>query len=285
VDTATRHLLLARQLAGTTRARELREAAGLSLRDVARDISSSASAVQLWETGLRRPSGDAGREYGRLLAELLRGEHLALARSLIGTDEVVRSCVATARSPGAARRISRTCAICCPAFWSPWSRRSWPRQPGQRTTAGPEGTRTLPRIRAPRRARRPRRATRGARRHEAHLRRGPGLRRPRLAGLPRRARRQAAEDPGLADRRQHGPGGDRGLVAPLARGGRGDRHGCSVGGRSDRPRRRRGRRRALRAPPERARGPPARLGARTERSSAPAARRADGGCSSPSRPR
>lgn len=60
----------ARWLAAEGRARELRIRAGLSLRDVAAALKTSAANVQRWETGARRPNRDAAHRYGELLAAL-----------------------------------------------------------------------------------------------------------------------------------------------------------------------------------------------------------------------
>lgn len=54
--------------AGTARA--TREAAGLSQGEVAAAVGVSPAAVALWEAGQRRPRGEAGAAYGRLLREL-----------------------------------------------------------------------------------------------------------------------------------------------------------------------------------------------------------------------
>ena len=72
----TRHLLLARELSATGEAHAIRTEAGLSLREMAREINGSFSAVRRYETGERRPTGAVGAEYGRLLAELRRGDYL-----------------------------------------------------------------------------------------------------------------------------------------------------------------------------------------------------------------
>lgn len=54
--------------AGTARATH--EAAGLSQGEVAAAVGVSPAAVALWEAGKRRPHGEAGAAYGRLLREL-----------------------------------------------------------------------------------------------------------------------------------------------------------------------------------------------------------------------
>ena len=62
----------ARGWASSGLARELREAAKLSLGEVARAVGAySAATVQRWESGERRPSGHVGAKYGRLLHELM----------------------------------------------------------------------------------------------------------------------------------------------------------------------------------------------------------------------
>lgn len=71
--TTTRTLALAaaRALRPDQR-RMIREAAGLTLGDVARGIGCTASAVRLWERGTREPSGTLGERYGLLLRDLDR---------------------------------------------------------------------------------------------------------------------------------------------------------------------------------------------------------------------
>lgn len=67
-------LALARRLAADGTARQLRQAAGLSLYDVARDLGVGAGTVSRWETHQRVPRGDAAVRYAGLLAELLAME-------------------------------------------------------------------------------------------------------------------------------------------------------------------------------------------------------------------
>lgn len=50
--------------------REIRENAGLSINDVARELGVSHSAVFYWETGRNRPSGEHRIAYSLLLEEL-----------------------------------------------------------------------------------------------------------------------------------------------------------------------------------------------------------------------
>lgn len=63
-------LLLARERSESGTARSLRESAHLSRGDVARACGVTSGAVLMWEAGRRRPSGDAGIAFGRLLANL-----------------------------------------------------------------------------------------------------------------------------------------------------------------------------------------------------------------------
>jgi DNA-binding transcriptional regulator YiaG len=49
---------------------KLREAAMLTQGELARAIGVSAAAVCRWESGRRRPSGDAALRYGRMLRVL-----------------------------------------------------------------------------------------------------------------------------------------------------------------------------------------------------------------------
>jgi DNA-binding transcriptional regulator YiaG len=59
-----------RAAALTGDARRLRLAAGLSLREVAREVGCGPSTVHRWETGQRRPHGRAALRYAELLDEL-----------------------------------------------------------------------------------------------------------------------------------------------------------------------------------------------------------------------
>lgn len=71
-------LLRARRCAADGTGRQLREAAHLSLRDMASAADLSPSTLSRWETGGRRPHGAAAIRYGRLLGDL---EELARAAS------------------------------------------------------------------------------------------------------------------------------------------------------------------------------------------------------------
>jgi DNA-binding transcriptional regulator YiaG len=52
------------------RARQIRETAGLSLREVAYAVDVSVSALFRWEAGDRRPRGEAALRYADLLGDL-----------------------------------------------------------------------------------------------------------------------------------------------------------------------------------------------------------------------
>ena len=54
-------------------ARSLREGAGLTASDLARELKVSPSAVSRWERGMRRPQGAVCRRYVRLLRRLAEG--------------------------------------------------------------------------------------------------------------------------------------------------------------------------------------------------------------------
>lgn len=60
----------ARSVARTGEARRIREAAQLSLAEVAAAIGVDTSTVHRWETGDRRPRGDAAVRFIELLDEL-----------------------------------------------------------------------------------------------------------------------------------------------------------------------------------------------------------------------
>lgn len=67
-------LTRARKWVATGLAAEVREAAGLSLREVASAVGVASPATpSRWERGERKPRGVAGARYGRLLFELLWG--------------------------------------------------------------------------------------------------------------------------------------------------------------------------------------------------------------------
>lgn len=61
-----------RELCASGRAREVREAARLSGREVAAACGVTPVCISRWETGMRRPYGDAALRYGRLLAVLMQ---------------------------------------------------------------------------------------------------------------------------------------------------------------------------------------------------------------------
>lgn len=60
-----------------TSARELRQKAGLSLREAATAVDVSESSLSLWERGKAKPRGPAALRYLRLLEALGREEELA----------------------------------------------------------------------------------------------------------------------------------------------------------------------------------------------------------------
>jgi DNA-binding transcriptional regulator YiaG len=65
-------LLLARiraQAADGT-ARAVRQSARLSLSEVAKHCGAVTTTISRWETGQRRPRGDAGLKYARLIEQL-----------------------------------------------------------------------------------------------------------------------------------------------------------------------------------------------------------------------
>ena len=61
----------ARSLAASGAARSIRLAARLTLTEIGTEVGVTASAVCRWEHGQRSPRGDAAREYGRLLRDLM----------------------------------------------------------------------------------------------------------------------------------------------------------------------------------------------------------------------
>jgi len=61
----------ARSLAASGAARSIRLAARLTLTEIGNEVGVTASAVCRWERGERSPRGDAAREYGRLLRDLM----------------------------------------------------------------------------------------------------------------------------------------------------------------------------------------------------------------------
>ncbi len=65
-------LLEVRSLAQSGRAREIRLQHGLSLAEIAGAIGTTASTIQRWENGLRKPYGEIALRYGSLLDALAR---------------------------------------------------------------------------------------------------------------------------------------------------------------------------------------------------------------------
>jgi DNA-binding transcriptional regulator YiaG len=63
-------LIRIRQMAETGEARRLREAANLSLRELAPDVLVDASTLARWETGECRPRGAAALRWERALRRL-----------------------------------------------------------------------------------------------------------------------------------------------------------------------------------------------------------------------
>lgn len=62
----------ARQLPSRLRAREIREAAGVTQREVAGELGVHPLTVTRWEAGTRTPSGDRRAAYAKLLDEFAR---------------------------------------------------------------------------------------------------------------------------------------------------------------------------------------------------------------------
>jgi DNA-binding transcriptional regulator YiaG len=60
-------LMDARDAARSGRGARIRRAASLSQGDLARACGVDVSTISRWESGERRPSGDAGRAYARVL--------------------------------------------------------------------------------------------------------------------------------------------------------------------------------------------------------------------------
>ena len=72
-DVTTRQVLQlteARRLLRSGEAREIRQAAGLSLHEVARVCGVTPGAASRWERGERRPTGDAAVSFAALLAKI-----------------------------------------------------------------------------------------------------------------------------------------------------------------------------------------------------------------------
>ena len=66
-------LVRVRRLAGSGWARSARESAGLSLEEVAGPVGVDRSTIHRWETGKRRPHGEAAIRYLRVLEGLSNG--------------------------------------------------------------------------------------------------------------------------------------------------------------------------------------------------------------------
>jgi DNA-binding transcriptional regulator YiaG len=71
VDDAVK-LTRMRRLADSGAARAIRESAGLSLSEASRGAGVNRITIHRWETGQRRPHGDAALRYLDLLEELSR---------------------------------------------------------------------------------------------------------------------------------------------------------------------------------------------------------------------
>lgn len=67
-----KELVRVRRLASTGAARAIREDAGLSLSELATAAKVHKTTIFRWETGLRRPRGDAAERYLTVLEELTR---------------------------------------------------------------------------------------------------------------------------------------------------------------------------------------------------------------------
>lgn len=64
----------ARRCAKSGLARAVREGAGMSTVEMARELGVSPGAVGAWERGERVPRPDAAEKYSRLLRDLIGGE-------------------------------------------------------------------------------------------------------------------------------------------------------------------------------------------------------------------
>lgn len=64
-------LALVRRLLASGEARRVREAAGLSRADIARDLGVDESTVQRWEVGVRSPRAEVALRYAAVLGDLL----------------------------------------------------------------------------------------------------------------------------------------------------------------------------------------------------------------------
>ncbi len=73
-------LAVLRRLTTNGTARRLRQDAGLSLADVAKDVGVGAPTILRWETGQRVPRGDRALRYADVLADL--------ASTLSGLQEI-----------------------------------------------------------------------------------------------------------------------------------------------------------------------------------------------------
>ena len=62
-----------RRLARDGGARVIRESAGLSASEVARQLDKSPATVSRWERGERVPRGDAAEQWAQLLRQLVKG--------------------------------------------------------------------------------------------------------------------------------------------------------------------------------------------------------------------
>lgn len=65
-----KELVRVRRLASTGAARAIREDAGLSLAELANAAKVHKTTIFRWETGLRRPRGEAAQRYLAVLEEL-----------------------------------------------------------------------------------------------------------------------------------------------------------------------------------------------------------------------
>ena len=69
---AIEQIAYARRLAKNGGARAIRQGAGLSLRDIARELDVYPMTVLRWERGERVPRAEAAERYARLLKRLSR---------------------------------------------------------------------------------------------------------------------------------------------------------------------------------------------------------------------
>jgi len=68
--TRLQRLAAVRRLCATGEARQIRESSKLSLSEVADDVAVTPTAIWGWETGSRKPRGDAALRYGEVLDSL-----------------------------------------------------------------------------------------------------------------------------------------------------------------------------------------------------------------------